>query len=152
MSGQLQHTPAEIIRQLIIDLSLGIEPDGSTTDWQVYNNVLPDISDNAIVVTDTEPVQEGRSMPTGEYQEHYGFQVKVRGTTDLVAFRKAHAIQNAFAVTVKRTKAIVGGYNFFVFAISKTSGPLPFRAPNSSLYFRSLNCVVALIQQDSGTG
>jgi hypothetical protein len=51
MSGSLDHFPADIIRQLLIDLGVGL--DVTATDWPAFSQKEPDSPDNVITVFDT---------------------------------------------------------------------------------------------------
>ncbi len=68
-------SPADIIRQLLIDLSLADTSEG----WEVFVGFFPDGPDEALCVYDTAGVLDGRIMETGEVIVHPGIQVRVRG-------------------------------------------------------------------------
>src|SRR5262245_28835704 len=88
MPGLLVHSPAEVVRQLLIDSGLGGEPGG---EWPVFATNGPDLPDNAITVYDTAGTDDGRSMD-GERWERGGIQVRVRSTTHTVGHPKSKAI------------------------------------------------------------
>jgi hypothetical protein len=77
MSGSLDHFPADIIRQLLIDLGVGL--DITATDWPAFSQKEPDSPDNVITVFDTMGRDLGRTNPDSVRSERYGIQVRVRG-------------------------------------------------------------------------
>ena len=79
---------AEIIRQLIIDESLGT----AAGTWPVLVSFLPNTPENAICVYDTAGTMNGRLMVSGLKIEHPGIQIRVRGSSYLLARAKAYAI------------------------------------------------------------
>ena len=86
-------SPADVIRQLLIDLELGAEVDGS---WPVFVSFLPGAPDNALCVYDTAGRMDGRVMATGEKITHPGVQIVVRGSIYPDSRRKAEDIALAF--------------------------------------------------------
>lgn len=86
------YSPAFVTRKLLVDLGLGIEPDNTTTDWQVYSDDMPDIIDPVIVVLDTTGVVNGRNMVDGEMSEYPGIQIQVRSREPQAGWSKARQI------------------------------------------------------------
>src|SRR5215831_15796670 len=90
----LEHSPAEIFRQLLIDLQLGAEPDVSNgKDWPVYTGQEPDAPDECITVYDTTWRVDGRAMHNGETFWHYGVQLRARSRTQYGGWTKTRTIQ-----------------------------------------------------------
>jgi hypothetical protein len=120
MSLPFLHSPAEIVRALLIDLGLGTDP-SSNTDWPVYATGEPDgrgVVDAVLTVYDTTPTQDGRSMPDGEQVYHYGFQVRVRAADHPTGFVKASAIRLALNETVRRNTVTISTQRYLVHAAS----------------------------------
>jgi hypothetical protein len=81
-------SPADIIRQLLLDLGLV----AATGDWTTYVSFLPESPDNAVCVYDTAGKLDGRVMSTGEQQTHPGIQIRVRGLSYPAVWAKSNAI------------------------------------------------------------
>lgn len=98
MSIPFKHSPAEVVRQTLIDFKQGVAgvwSQGNYTGlpWPIFTDVEPPLPDNLLIVTDTTPVSDGRSMVGGESYQHWGFQIKVRGVNKPTAFMKADALR-----------------------------------------------------------
>ena len=146
MTGTLTHRPNAIMRQLLIDQSLG--SNGDTTDWPVYAGREPDTPDNVITVYNTSPVYQGRFMTNGEVQERPGIMIRVRGTTEAVMHTKIDAIRNALDKSINIQQVNVSTSIYIVHSVSRTSGPifLGKDLPNSERNAATLNVTVALTQ------
>ena len=94
MSGALTHSPAEIIRQLIIDLGFGVN--STTEDWSVFSYTEPNTPDNAITVYSTAGRKQGAFMVNGQTQMFSGIQVRIRGNDKRETFAKSSALANGF--------------------------------------------------------
>lgn len=125
MTGALNHPPGKIIQKLLIDLGHGtaLSAAGATTGtWPVYYGTLPDSPDNAICVTDTEPMQHGRDMAVGQRCEHPGFQVLVRCDNIVSGYIKAQDIAVALDKDVYQETVLLDGNTYSVQAVTRTSG------------------------------
>lgn len=85
------HTPADIVRQYLIDNDLGTLPSAGET-WPVFVSNEPNSPNNAITVYNTEGRIDGRSMQTGEQWEHPGVQIRVRATDYRTGHNKAELL------------------------------------------------------------
>lgn len=96
MPGVLYHTPARIVKQLLIDLGLGADPDATLeadrTPWPVYRGREPDRPDDLIKVSDSTGPVAGDTMVDSECQERGGFQVTVRSADPETGYRKAQEV------------------------------------------------------------
>jgi len=146
MSGHLEESPADIIRQLLVDLSLGTEPsaDGS---WPIHSTQEPDQPDDCITVYDTEGTQDGRSMIDGERFIHFGFQVRVRHAKHETGYHKADDIAMALDKTVYQNTVTIGANTYLVHAVSRKSGPLALgREPGTGRVLFTINAVASIRQ------
>ena len=91
MSGALTHSPAEIVRNLLVNMGAGTLP-AAGGSWPISCDQRLDTPDNAITINDTDGRKDGRSMPTGEVFEHPGIQIEVRSGVRGTGFTKAKAI------------------------------------------------------------
>ena len=146
MSGSLTHSPADVIRYLLIDLSLGTLPSASG-DWPIIANRELDSPDNLITVFDTAGLRNGR-VADGEVQEHEGFQIRVRAGTQTVGQAKINAIKQAIDNSVLNKSVVIGASTYIVYAISRRSGPfyLGQDVETSKRIVFTINAVVALRQ------
>lgn len=117
MSGTLTHSPAQILRKLLIDLGLA----ETTGDWTCYFSVAPDSPDKAVITFDTEGRVQGRTHVDGETQLAHGVQIQVRGTP-------AHEIGYARAMVIavgldgfSRATVTINAVSYLVQAVTRTS-------------------------------
>lgn len=117
MSGTLTHSPAQILRQLLIDLNLA----ESSGDWTCRYSHAPDTPDKAVITFDTEGRTQGRTHVDGETQIAHGVQVQVRGTPEhAVGYLKAQQIAVGLDGFSRATVAI-GATSYLVQAVTRTS-------------------------------
>jgi hypothetical protein len=114
-------TPANIIRQLLLDLNLG-QADTKQA-WAVYVGFMPDTPDDAICVYDTAGKLDGRMMRTGQQIEHEGIQVRVRGLLYPTTIAKAYGIALAFDEQ-KRSAVTADAANYLIQNISRSGAVL----------------------------
>lgn len=146
MASTLAHSPAAIIRKLLIDLGLGAEPT-PTAAWPVYDANEPTSPDNCITVYDTQGIGAGRSMIDGELLGFNGFQVRVRGVDHPTGWTKADAIQTTLAKQVLRKVVHVGASNYLVHAASRIGDVLALgKDPDSKRRIFTLNAIAAIKQ------
>jgi hypothetical protein len=151
MPGTLLYSPADVIRQMFIDLQQGSDPAGNTA-WPVYAADEPSTPDNVITVYDTDGRDDGRTMPDGERQEHHGFQVRVRADDHPTGYAKARAIAVALDQSVtQRSVNLAGGqgtHGYVVWSVSRTSDVLALgkEAPDSRRKLFTVNGVAHIRQ------
>lgn len=125
MPGALTHSPADVLRRLLISLGLGVDPPPtSTTQWPVYAGSEPDEPDNTVTVTDTSGLLHGREMVGGETQAHEGVQVRVRGLTHPVAYARADLIKVALDAQYQDVVTMPDATRYLVWAVHRTTGVL----------------------------
>lgn len=121
----LTHSPAQIVARLLATLGLGAYPDGTNAQtWPVYAAGEPDAPDSVITVYDTDGRGHGRSQIDGERQQHHGIQVRVRAGTHALGWPKAQAVAEALDTAVYDAPVTVGGRNYLVHAITRTTDVL----------------------------
>lgn len=148
MSGNLSHTPAQVIRQLLIDLAVGTDITDAAA-WPIYGSLHPDTPDNSIAVTDTPGRVNGRSQIDGEVTEHHGVQVRIRGITHEVGYVRANLIKNAIDKESTRAQVVIGTSTYTVHAITRVGDVIAMgpESPSSRRRLFSINAVVALRMQ-----
>lgn len=144
MANTLTHSPARIIRQLLIDLGLG--SNGGT--WPVFYAMEPNAPDNCISVFDTTGTSDGRSMIDGELFGHEGFQVRVRAQDHDTGWTKADAIQKGLAEDVSLETVTVASSRYTVYAVTRISDVLPLgrQVPQSMRSIFTINATLAVNQ------
>lgn len=121
MSGILNHFPADVVRQTLIDLGLGA--DLGSAEWPVYSQKEPDAPDDVLTVFDTAGRDLGRTNPDQGRIELYGIQVRVRAGTVSGGGSKARAIAGALDAVYYRP-VVVDGAIYLVRHFSRSGGVL----------------------------
>ena len=144
MPGALNHSPADILRQLIVDIGAGVAPTvASTTDWQTYVGMEPDERSGAeqvITVTNTAGVPKGR-VGQGERQIFHGANLRIRAKTHATGYVKA----NATAIlldSVYQRDVVIGGTTYLVHSVNRQGDILDLGkgdTPNNRYTFFSIN-------------
>ena len=142
----LGHSPADIVRYLLVDLSRGTLPEDETT-WPIYVSQEPDSPDSCITVYDTSGILEGRAQISGEIQEHYGIQIKVRAASPTVAYTKIAEINSWIDESVRNNSVTIESSQYLVYAITRKGGILSLgkelSASKRNLY--TVNAIVSLV-------
>lgn len=119
-------SPASILAQLLIDLSLGIAP-SANGDWRSYANDMPDLltgPDSVLCSYDTTAIFDGRLMRGGDTIEHPGWQIRVRAMSFESGWAKAAAIANALDGVARRT-VTVDATDFVIQGIHRRGNIIP---------------------------
>ncbi len=153
MSGSLNHSPAEIIRDLLVTLGLGTDPADSGT-WPVFVSREPNAPDSVITIYDTTPRLQGRSSPGGITQEHYGIQVRVRDASPTGGWVKANSLAVALDQTIALDDVTIedtdgtGSSTYKVYTVSRVGGILSLgkETPTSKRNLFTINAVAAIRQ------
>jgi hypothetical protein len=121
----LKHSPADVLRQALVDLGLATDPPSAT--WPASVDVEPDRPDNCITVYDTAARPDTRSAIDGRQSEHYGIQVRVRAGTYAEGWEKASTLYNALARTLSQQVVNLDGTPYLIECASHLGGVLPLR-------------------------
>lgn len=145
----LEHSPAQIIRQLLIDLSLATDGGAS---WPAFYSREPGAPDNCITVYATQGIVHGRSMIDGRIVEKRGIQIRIRSQVENVGWVKADAIRTELAESVyQRTVHITSGAthtDYLVHSLDRIGEILSIgtESPTSSRNLFTLNAVTHIRQ------
>jgi len=158
MSGLLNHTPADIVRHLLMSFGIVSLPEDSEA-WPMFYKFLPDgeeVPDEVTCIYDTAGLIEGRTQNDGETIKAHGINITVQSIDGAVAYVKAVAICNAFDVRVRRNLVQIGQDEYGVSVINQTGDILPLGRNMTAKHRRhscSINAIAVLraIQQ-AGTG
>lgn len=96
MPAGLTDSAADVVRQLLIDRSLGTDPEADG-DWPVFAKYEPDGDelDNRMTVFNTPGVGAGRHQPDGYPAGYLGFNVRVVAVDWATGWAKANAVREA---------------------------------------------------------
>lgn len=142
----VDHSPADIIRWLLISQGRGTDP-GDSDDWPIFSSSEPSIPDNCVTTYDTSGVLQGRIQYSGEMSEHFGFQIRVRGKDHVTAWRKANELKTHLDQGVLLDTVNINSSIYLVEAITRSGGILALgKETNSQRLVFTLNATVALRQ------
>ena len=115
------HSPAMIVRQLLLSLGLG----ATSSTWTVFVAALPESPDEAICVYDVAGRPVGRLMVDGTRIIHPGITVRVRGREYPATWNKANDIALAFDSVWRTVVAMSATESYLVLNISRAGSILP---------------------------
>jgi hypothetical protein len=142
----MDHSHADISRYLLIDLDLGTVPTDEGA-WPIFADREPESPDDCITVYNTQGLDEGRDMISGELFGHQGIQVRVRAAVQQTGWAKATAIQKAMAESVLRTAVSISSSDYLVQCFAKIGDVLNLgKHPTSNRYLFTINAVVSARQ------
>jgi len=143
----LTHCPSKIVRQLMIDLSLGTIPSDNGA-WPIFVAWEPNTPDSLITIHDTEPNIDGRRCISGVTDLHLGIQIAVRSLGYEAVEAKATSIMETLEESVSRASVTIDTSNYVVYAIFRNSGPLSLglENPTSKRYLFTLNAFISVRQ------
>lgn len=156
MPGAFTHSPAKVIRQMLVDASLAVDPSYSTTGekkyngnpWPAFYNQMPDDPDGAVQVMDTAGIVTQKIMYSGEMGGTEGIQIMVRGPANDSARLKADAIAVALDPINLREVAISTS-RYVVYNVQRSSRVLRlgWDAPTTKRFLFSINALVRMRQR-----
>lgn len=151
MSGTLTKPQAEIVAQLLINLTLGSEVAATAIAqeaWPVYVLTQGSDIDRSICVFNTSGKISGSKQIDGEVQEMFGVQIKIRDTAIPSGYAKASAIALALDSYYSLSNLVVEEDEFVVYALTRTSPIMfiGFERPENLLPVFTLNYTVSIRQ------
>lgn len=156
MEGTLQHSPADILRYLLIVHGMGSLPSGvNNSDWSIFVDNEPDRPDNCITVYNTPSIQQGRIQPTGQMIEYFGTQVRVRSQESRTGFNKIREIAVELDEDVLNEVVDIGSASYCVQSYSRLGSILSFGkdAPTpTKRHIHTFNGYLIVKQNIIGTG
>ena len=149
MSGELNHSPADIMRYLLVNLDLGSDPDVGTNlgDWPIYVSTEPSLPDDVITVFGTTAIHQGRLQVDGEVQERDGIQIRVRSVGYPIGYAKIKAIATALDEVLYMDGVLIDSDSYAVHSWVRTSGPLELgKQPETKRELFTLNGTIVVKQ------
>ena len=118
MSNILEHTPAEIVAQMLVDLGQANKYNLAGS-WPVFFSQQPVKPDNLVVVTNIGGRIHGRNHLTGWTRKHFGIEVAARSVREgnsgdaatTVGWEKINQICNALDSSVLNRSVTVSHMN-----------------------------------------
>ena len=147
MPGVLTHSPADVLRRILIDLGHGTSPSDEGT-WPISVGVELDSPDNTITLYDTVGKQNGRLMTSGERQEKPGIQVRVRAVSHVVGYTRAQLIATQMATNIYLISIKLDSTTYEVWSVSRTTNVLALgrETPTSKRHLFTVNAIMTLKQ------
>lgn len=130
MSGILTHSPADIVRYLLINRGIGSLPEDSG-DWPIYAIRMPASPDNLICVYNTQGVMGGKYHVTKTTVERYGIQISIASASHLVGLSKANEVCEVLD-ELTYDSILVGTSQYRIHGFQKTSSILSNKTTNIS--------------------
>lgn len=123
MAGLLDHSPADVLRYLLIDEGYGVLL--KTGEWPIFSQYEPTKPDNCVTTYDTTGFRQGRLMPTGQTQHHYGLLVRVRSNDSPIGHKKINEITIGMEAVYQQPVSIDGtAAQYTVHSVNHASGPV----------------------------
>ena len=144
MANYLQYSAAEVVAQLLVDLGLATY----NAAWPVFVANEPGVPDEVLTVYDTAASDDGRTMPAGELEGQFGWQIRARSRTHRAGWAKMDSIQRTFAESVYGRAVVIDGVTFVVHSLSRIGSVLPI-GPESATSVRlifTMNGFIAVEQ------
>lgn len=140
----MNHTPAQVIAQLLQDNAIFAAHDG--TPWPLFVSSMPETPDQAGCLYDTSPVLHGFLQKTRAQMQHWSIQLRVRSISYDDGWVKAqdaleNLIQESFDVVT------VAGSSYTIQAIVPATGVVALGVEQEGTKRRNLftvNFLVAL--------
>lgn len=151
LDGRLTHSPADVVAQVLMDLGLanGMGPDGKPEGaWPVTVDTELNLPDDAVTVTNTEGVLNGRIQITGERPEHFGFQIKVRSSRPTTGWNKVNALAVALDQEMSYVTVMVDSSTYMVGAVTRMGGVLAVgrELASTKRFIYTINAIVVINQ------
>lgn len=145
-SSATGHSPADILRWVLVGLNLGTDPTVGGA-WPIYAAGEPDQPDDCITTYDTTGTDDGRSMIDGEVFRNPGVQVRIRSTDHSTGWVKADAIFAALGQSIRNYYIVIGSTRYLVSCVTNIGNVIALGKETSSTK-RSLFTINATIVVD----
>lgn len=142
----LLHSPADIVRGVLIDLGAASSPDISPrTAWPAFSGKEPDSPDEVITLYDTQGFSDGRFMIDGELFSHPGIQLRVRSKDTPRGYSKASQLRSALA-GILNAELTIGANSYVLHCVAKISDVIALgdESPQSKRQLFTVNAVASV--------
>jgi len=123
MKSSLDHSPAQIISQLLKDKGFVTDP-SQNQDWPIFVSTMPDgvgTPDKAVAIYDVTGIKETSIQRTGETLVHHGINIRARDIDYNSVWKKTKDLFD-YLSGVKYIETVVGGISYMVIAFTHSSG------------------------------
>lgn len=142
MPGALNHSPADVLRRVLIAGGYGSDP--PATPWPIRAHVEVDKPDDVITVQDTAGRISGRTNPDSERQEHHGVQVRIRAARVSEGWTKARALAVGLDQLYQESVTI-GAASYRLHNVTRTTDVIPLgEEPGTRRWLFTINALVSL--------
>jgi hypothetical protein len=149
MTGALTHSPADILRYIIIAHGWGSLPSGITNaDWSVFVDNEPDRPDNCITIYNTPSKYNGR-IHYGMVQELHGIQVRIRSALSNIGYTQARGIAVELDEQLYMESVTIGNRTYSVKSFNRKGDVLAFGKDSPTPTKRSIHTFNGLLVVNS---
>lgn len=147
MSGQLTHSPNDVLRRLLVNMGKGVLPGAPTAVWPI-GVVRPDKPDNCVTVYETEGRRDGRTMNGGEVWYHPGVQIEVRSADHNTGYLKANQLATCCDEEIYNETVTFEGKTYTITNVSRVGQvmSLGYETPESRRELFTFNATVTITQ------
>jgi len=124
MTGSIAHSPADILRHLLVDDSIGVLPSVGGT-WPIYVANEPNSPDSVITIYDTVGQNTGRFQDNGEIQTRHGVQIRLRDPNHTDGYIKANEITEHLDKQIDWKNVTISSTTYTIFSVSRTTDVIP---------------------------
>lgn len=136
---ELVHSPAQIISQLLTDLSL------ADSSWPAYYTNEPADPDTVLTVYNTLGVNQ-RTMPEGVIYSKRGIQIRARARTAAEGWAKLDAVRGTLSQGINKPTINISGTAYTVHGITRIGEIIDVgkESPTSNRHILTLNFVASV--------
>ena len=117
--GGLDHSPAAICVNYIVNDLSGFTDPADDSDWPMFIGHVPEIIEDCAGVFDTSGIIDGRYM-TGDTIDHYGIEIMVRSRSYETGYEKINTLVELLD-TMHREDLTIGDDSYRIQAFTRTS-------------------------------
>lgn len=155
--GHLDHSPADILRYLLIAHGIGTYPSGrSNPEWSIFVDNEPNSPDGVITVYNTIGRTLNRTQPDGQISEMHGIQVRVRSSLSDDGWAKIRTIAIELDEQTYQETVTIGSATYCVHSFSRTGQIIPFPGKDAETPTKRsihvFNGLLTVVQKILGTG
>jgi hypothetical protein len=150
----VSHSPADVIRWLLVALAQGTDPTMTTlAAWPVYASDEPDTPDSVITTYDTTAQMDGRTLFNGNWAQHYGVQIRVRAANHGDGYVKAKEICDAIDAVSYQQVSVIGARShvnqYRVITLCRNGEPMAIgkETPKTMRKLFTINLVTPILQE-----
>jgi len=144
----MKHTTAQILTKYLMGKGI-IETPSKQAIWPGFISHLPGGKDvqQAVALSDTQGMNDGRIMRTGEVIEHPGLQIRVRSRDFETSFQKATEAADSLSSVIRQSVTMKDNTSYLINNVSRFSSILPMGVePETRLFLCSVNFTATITE------